>query len=645
VSLLAVLCGACGGGSGASAPSGVEWATYGQNQLRTSFNSSETKITTANVGSLQFKWRYLTDAIVSASPTVAYINVPGEGNEKIVFIESWDGNFYALRASNGSRLWNARLKPQPGASYPYASSATVATVAGEQRVYVGGGMTMYSFVAATGEERWEFDAGTGCTSCDPMTERNEIESSPAVVGSLVYFGMDVNSGVPAKGGAFAVDAADGHLVWYFDIDSASTCRPRASDDVRRFDGYHSASQLRLADDFFSTREGCNFARYANPCAGEMWSSFAVDEARQTIYAGTSNCDSTTTMPPYDESVFALTFDGVPKWVWRPRQTDTADLDFGATPNLFTVAINGVRRDVVGAASKDGTYYLLDRDGVNKNTGQIEPYWRMQVVPGGDIGGIIGSAAVANGQVFFHTAIGLSISMIQMPTSWALDATDGTVAWSSPGLSASYGPTTAIPGIVFGGDIGGSFAAQDATTGSTLGRWQMGGPESSGGAVVDGEIFVGDGTGSRDGSPSDPGYKESLLQSYVSALCLPDAPDCPTQLCDDGNPCTYDFHGDVGCESEPYPDGLRCTVSSQPGTCQSGACSAAPGSPTAAAQPADTAQPQPSSHERRPAASTFSIFGSEGGSPRSAACRGPRRRGDGCARRLPVTASSEARAHD
>ena len=184
VSLLAVLCGACGGGSGASAPSGVEWATYGQNQLRTSFNSSETKITTANVGSLQFKWRYLTDAIVSASPTVAYINVPGEGNEKIVFIESWDGNFYALRASNGSRLWNARLKPQPGASYPYASSATVATVAGEQRVYVGGGMTMYSFVAATGEERWEFDAGTGCTSCDPMTERNEIESSPAVVGSL-----------------------------------------------------------------------------------------------------------------------------------------------------------------------------------------------------------------------------------------------------------------------------------------------------------------------------------------------------------------------------------------------------------------------------------------------------------------------------
>ena len=556
----------------------VDWTTYGHDHQHTFFNANETRITAANVRSLRFKWRYLTGAIVSASPTVAYVDVPGEGREKIVFVESWDGNFYALRAANGSRLWSAQLKPQPGASYPYVSSAEVTTVAGEQRVYVSGGETLYCFAAATGEERWEFDAGTGCTTCDRMTERNEIESSPTVVNGLVHFGMDVNSGVPAKGGAFAVDAIDGRLVWYFDIDSGSTCRPKASDNVHRFDGYHSATQLGLADDFLSTRPGCNFVRQANPCAGEIWSSFAVDTTRRLLYAGTSNCDSTMTMPPYVEAVLALTFDGVPKWVWRPRQMDTEDLDFGAVPNLFSVAINGVQRDVVGAGSKDGTYYLLDRDGMNHITGRTEPYWKMQVVPGGDIGGIIGSASVANVQVFFHTAIGLDITMIQKPTSWALNASDGTLAWSNNTLSASYGPTTGIPGVVFGGDILGAFAAHDASTGNVLGRWTMGGPESSGAAIVEGEVFVGVGTGAREADPSDRAYQESLVPSYITAFCLSDAADCPAQPCDDGNPCTYDFHGDTGCKSEAYPDGLPCRANSQGGTCQSGQCAIGSGSP-------------------------------------------------------------------
>jgi len=568
--ILLVSCFACSDRSGGQATT-VQWSTYGHDQLRTFFNSDETRITPANVGSLRFKWRYLTGAIVSASPTVAYVDVPGEGREKIVFVESWDGNLYALRASNGSRLWSAAMKPQPGAPYPYASSAEVTTVDGEQRVYVGGGMTMYCFRAATGAEIWEFDAGDGCTTCNYKTERNEIESSPTVVNGLVYFGMDVNSGVPAKGGAYALDAGDGHLVWYFDIDSGATCRPDPSDEVRRFDGYHTAAQLDLPDDFFATRSGCNFDRQANPCAGEMWSSFSVDVGRRLLFAGSSNCDSTVTMPPYDESIFALSFDGNPQWVWRPRQVDTADLDFGAVPNLFTAEIDGVERDVVGEGGKDGTYYLLDRSGVNQSTGRTEPYWRNQVVPGGDIGGIIGSAAVGLGDIFFHTGIGLDINNIQKPTAWALHGSDGSVAWSNSDLSASYSPTTGIPGVVFGGDIGASLAAHDAVTGAILGKWSMGGPESSAAAVVDGEVFVGDGTGSRDGSPTDPGYIESQIPSYVSALCLPDAPDCPGSTCDDGNPCTYDFHGDAGCQSEPAPDGLPCSVGSASGACHAGAC--------------------------------------------------------------------------
>src|SRR6185295_12245006 len=100
--------------------------------------------------------------------------------------------------------------------------------------------------------------------------------------NLVYFAMDVNDDVPGKGGVYAVDASDGRLVWYFDMDTQATCRPGAADTVRRFDGFHSAAELGLPADFFTTRPGCDFDRGSTAC-GNIWSSFSVDTARRLIY--------------------------------------------------------------------------------------------------------------------------------------------------------------------------------------------------------------------------------------------------------------------------------------------------------------------------------------------------------------------------
>ncbi len=558
------------------------WPTYGFSQERTFFNPMENHITPENVGSLRFKWRYRTGAIVTASPTVAYVDVPGEGRIKVVYVASWDGNFYALRAENGSRLWSYRMKPHPGSSYPQAASAEVATVAGEQRVYVAGGMTVYCFQAATGELRWEFDAGTGCTTCGLREERNEIESSPTVADGLVYFGMDVNDTWPGKGGAFAVDAVDGRLVWYFDLETGATCRPFPSDIVRRFDGYHTAEELGLPPDFFATRPGCNFDRSWTTC-GNIWSSFAVDRKRRLIFTASSNCDTDDDpetpeprppMPQFDEALFALTFDGKPVWSWRPREVDNFDLAFGGVPNLFEVVIGGVKREVVGVGNKDGTYYLLDRDGINEITGRIEPYWQARVVPGGPIGGIIASASVGEGRIFFSTAIGASLGAPQLPAAWALEAANGAVAWSNPDATPSFAPTTATPGVVFMGSLVGDLVAYHAQTGEALFRARMDGPVASGAAILEGEVFVGAGVGARD-QPPGPGnraYQQSLVPSRISALCLSDAPDCPSSLCDDGDVCTYDFHGANGCQSEPAPDGIPCKVSeTADGVCREGVC--------------------------------------------------------------------------
>jgi len=559
----------------------AEWTTFGGSPSRTFFNAGESRITRANVGLLRPKWRYQTGAVVTASAAVAYVDVPGEGVIKVVFAQSWDGNLYALRASNGTRLWSFAMKPHPGASYPHVSSAAVAEIDGELRVHVAGGMTMYSVAAASGELRWAFDAGTGCTTCDRFTERNQIESSPVIAEGVVFFGMDVNDSSPGKGGTFAIDASTGTLVWYFDLETYATCRPDASDEIRRFDGFHTAAELGLPEDFFSTRDGCDFDRAWTEC-GNVWSSFAADEERRALFVASGNCDTDDDpntvrppppMPDYDAAIFSLDFDGTPRWRWRPLDVDNDDLGFGAVPNLFRAVIDGEERDVIGVGSKDGTYYVLDRDGVNQVTGVVEPYWRTQVVPGGAIGGIIASAAVGDDRVQFTTAIGLDLADPQRPAAWGLRTDTGDVIWSNAAAEPSYASTSAIPGIAFMGSLfSGRFIAYHSDSGEVLYRSPfLGGPLSSSAVVADGELFIGAGVGER-GNPTNIAHIQSLFPSPISAFCLPDACDCPTQLCDDGDPCTYDYHDDAGaCATEPAPDGIACTVADQPGRCAQGVC--------------------------------------------------------------------------
>lgn len=569
------------GPTGPSTPGDTgEWRYLGGSLARTYFNAGETKITKETAPKLVTKWRFLTGGIITAQPVVARVDLPGEPGTLVVYVASWDGNLYALRAGDGSLVWSFAFKPHPGASYPASGSAAVEDVDGRRVVLIGGGMTMYCFDAATGEKLWEFDAGTGCTTCDSSVERNEVESSPAVYDGLVYFGMDVNDGF-GKGGFYAVDVRTGTLRWFFDLASGSSCRPSPGDDVRRFDGYHTAEELGLPADFFATREGCGFDRTPNTC-GNVWSSATIDPERGLLYTASSNCDSdtdpTTPLPspimsPYDEAVFALDLaTGEPAWVWRPREVDPEDLSFGAVPNLFEVEIGGAVREVIGVGNKDGHYYVLDRDGVNEITGRVEPYWATRVVEGGAIGGVIASAAVGDGKVLFSTAVGLDLENPQLPAAWGLDVASGTVLWSSSEAGPSYAPTTAVPGVVFMGSLGGTLYAYDSDTGETLAKLNTRGPLGSAPSIVDGTLYVGSGTGERGGNPTRIAYVVSLIPSPVNAFCVAGEDGCPaSESCEDGNACTIDTPSAGGCSSTNAPDGTACSIGALSGSCDAGRC--------------------------------------------------------------------------
>src|SRR6185369_1299602 len=243
--------------------------------------------------------------------------------------------------------------------------------------------------------------------------------------------------IDGKGGFYGVDVHDGRLLWYFDVETGATCQTLPGDDVRRFDGYHSESDLGLPSGFLASRPGCNFDRQGDGCGG-VWSSASVDARRRLLFFTSSACFESGNALPYEEAIVALHFDGTPAWHWKPRAIDPDDLDFGATPNLFSIKAGHRRHDVLGVGGKDGTYYTLDRTGVNAVSGvrwddadpSALPYWRRNVVPGGSAGGIIGTAAVdeAARRIFFSTAPGSDEDLLtpQRPTVHALDADDGSI---------------------------------------------------------------------------------------------------------------------------------------------------------------------------------------------------------------------------
>jgi hypothetical protein len=357
--------------------------------------------------------------------------------------------------------------------------------------------------------------------------------------------------------------------------------------VRGFDGYHTEEQLGLPAGFLATHPGCDFDRTGTAC-GNVWSSAAIDARRGLLYIASSNCDTDNDpvtpdppppMPPYDEALFALDFDGNPAWVWRPREVDDADLAFGAVPNLFEVEIEGQVREVVGIGNKDGTYYVLDRDGFNEITGSIEPYWQRTVMCGdapcsGPIGGIIGTASVGEGRIFFSTAIGQTLANPQRPAAHALSATDGSIAWENSMQLPSYAPTAGVPGVVFMGELASgrvhAYDTDDGTQLVSLDAKGIPGGVSALAVVTGGELFVGGGTGVRGGAPGSGSFAADF-DTPLSAFCVGGHNGCPPEPCDDGDPCTYDYRLEGACTTEPAPDTLSCMTGGAQGECRNGVC--------------------------------------------------------------------------
>ena len=139
-------------------------------------------------------WSYLTQGSVGSSP--AFVN-------GVVYIGSGDGNVYALNAKNGARIWNYKT------GYPVGSSPAVVNGV----VYIGScDGNVYALKAGDGDKLWNYTThGTGLLPSKTYVNGTTVYfvlSSPAVVNGVVYVGSD-------DGNVYALNAKDGIKLWNY----------------------------------------------------------------------------------------------------------------------------------------------------------------------------------------------------------------------------------------------------------------------------------------------------------------------------------------------------------------------------------------------------------------------------------------------
>ncbi|KAF9626578.1 hypothetical protein IFM89_036093 [Coptis chinensis] len=431
----------------------------------------------------------------------------------ILYFPSWNGHIYAVKAEDGSLVWDKNL------------------------------------AELTGLEATGFVVGVNYTVS---------RATPTIAGDLLIVGIYG----PAM--VIAVKRSSGKLVWSTRIDSHSSSVVTISGTVLSGGFYVGTSSL---EELVGSVEQCctfrgsmvklnvrtgailwqtfvlpdNFNKFGEYAGAAIWgSSPSIDIKRNMIYIGTGNLysapervrkcqenENNQTVPAHpdqcvepenhENSILALDMDnGSIKWYKQLGGYDVwffvcnnlsanpgcppgpnPDADFGEAPMLLTIVVNGTKRDTVAAVQKSGVAWALDRD-----NGNI--IWSSVAGPGGFGGGGIWGAATDERRVYTNIANNLQINFTLVPSkqtttagAWVtLDAYTGKVLWSiaNPKNATSSGPVTVANNVLFAGsdDPKGAIYAMDVRTGEILWTYDTGATVHGGMSVSDGCIYVGNG---------------------------------------------------------------------------------------------------------------------------------------------------------
>jgi outer membrane protein assembly factor BamB len=431
-----------------------DWPKYHRDIFNTG-NSAEPGIDSHNVGTLKQKWVFMASGPISASTAVATV-----GGVSTVFIGDWNGTFYALNALTGAQIWSFSIAP----CTPYCRIASSPAVVRGVVYFGAADATLYALNAATGHLIRKSKLA------DP-TAGYEIWSSPAVdsAGTL-YIGLASHGDHPCViGHVVAVNTSNGSVKWDFTTIDQSTCPPSLPPAL---------------------------------CVGAgVWSSPAIDEVNGIVYVGTGNPGSTCTpktknAAKWPDSILALrASDGVLLNYFQALSNDTNDLDFGASPVLYSASVSSACDAAstlptwVSEPSKDKMLYTLERGA----SGLI----------GAPIVTTLDSVTVATPAVTTDQGAALCKAPLVVPTIASLysaseggllksiDPQDGTVTWTVP-IGAGFSAPAIIEDMVFVGSADKTTPGLRGVTrsGSAAFTFKTGGAVYSGPAISNGRIYFG-----------------------------------------------------------------------------------------------------------------------------------------------------------
>lgn len=412
------------------------WFRYGFDGTNSRTTPFETTISPDNAATLVERWRI--DGIKGVTSTPAIL-----GDR--VYFGAWDGTVRSVDAATGAPVWTT---PVTTGVSPLGAMVDDSPLLFDNKVIIGDGAgRLHALDGHTGVELWTAVLDTHANA--------RIFSSPVIAGDSVVVGVgsyELAFEKPTytfKGSVVALDPSTGAERWRF----------------------------------FTTDDDAESGAGAS-----VWSTAAVDDARELLYIGVGQAYEEPA-GPYTDSLIALDYrTGALAWhrqftdndVYRIFRTPVngPDADVGAAPNLFTIA----GRDVVGVGDKAGVYSVLDR-----TTG--ETVWARQLTAGSHLGGVMLTAAVHDGVIYVSSNLMVG-SLIDFANpantsvTFALDADDGSILWQTPVPRASFGALTLANGVLYQPTIPGDYYLLDAADGSIIDTLTpMAGAQLGGGASL------------------------------------------------------------------------------------------------------------------------------------------------------------------
>ena len=155
------------------------------------------------------RWRFETDGFRIDSAAAGFdrtsVLAPPAFADDLVFIGGRDGRFYALSMTDGRERWRTKFEP----SWIVAAAAIFGTAV---IVATSDAQCVAAFDAATGQERWRYNAKT------------RVLSSPIVVGDQVQVGLE-------SGAMVSIDAMTGAERWRYQTDGPILSSPASAPGV------------------------------------------------------------------------------------------------------------------------------------------------------------------------------------------------------------------------------------------------------------------------------------------------------------------------------------------------------------------------------------------------------------------------------